>query len=371
VIKYQYAKDVNDQPVDINSLNEVNRHLSKYYCIGCGKEVIPKLGTSKKRAFHFAHKILAECSGETYLHLLGKELFYSTFKDSQRNNIPFLIEIPQYRICNHYTKQFDETCSIDRSTTTFNLIDHFIDIKMETREGEFIPDLVLISKNSSEKLFIEIAVTHLSSEAKLKSNYRIIEIKVKDESDLNPIKERKLSVRNRKIKFKNFQFKQVTKSFCGGRCEGAFYLFTLDNKGNSLMSRKSLSLIKYILAQNKEKIIHSEIEGVDGASYLDLFKFKIATCIEDKLKVKNCFLCRYHDLNTSSYHDGLIFCKYLRIGCNSDKAVECPSFKLEQNYVDEYLDLLDYDSPPPLIPSPSNFIFEDEDEDEYWDLYDD
>jgi hypothetical protein len=54
MIKYQYAKDENEKLIEINSLNEENRGNSKFFCIGCGNELIARLG--KIKAHHFAHK---------------------------------------------------------------------------------------------------------------------------------------------------------------------------------------------------------------------------------------------------------------------------------------------------------------------------
>jgi len=57
------------------------------------------------------------------------------------------------------------------------------------------------------------------------------------------------------------------------------------------------------------------------------------------LKVRNCFICRYHAENNSWIYEDTtgvpIFCKFLKTKCNSNQAVTCKYFKLENKYIDE------------------------------------
>ena len=65
-IKYQRAYIDND-PEKIISIKEVtkeNRNQYKYYCIGCGKELLPRAIESKYKKPHFYHKEIVECSGD-------------------------------------------------------------------------------------------------------------------------------------------------------------------------------------------------------------------------------------------------------------------------------------------------------------------
>jgi competence CoiA-like predicted nuclease len=89
MIKYQWSKDENDNLVDINHLDESSRKRNKYFCISCGNELIAKLGKIKKH--HFAHKNEVNCSKETYLHLLGKKLFYDSYTECLTTKKPFYI----------------------------------------------------------------------------------------------------------------------------------------------------------------------------------------------------------------------------------------------------------------------------------------
>ena len=74
---YNFAKDETGAVTDIATIDESSRHRSKFFCIGCGEEMVPVLG--QRRRHHFRHKSLTvNCSYETYLHQLGKEKFKKT-----------------------------------------------------------------------------------------------------------------------------------------------------------------------------------------------------------------------------------------------------------------------------------------------------
>jgi hypothetical protein len=340
MIKYQYAKDDNEKLIDIDSLNDENRNRSKFFCIGCGNELIARLG--KIKVHHFAHKKVVTCSGETYLHLLGKQLFFENYTDCLNKQKPFAIEIYQKRNCNHYENELGLKCKLPKTTTKFDLTQFFDKISVETREGSFIADILLTSKNSNDKVFVEIAVTHLSTEQKLNSNYRIIELEIENEEDFEPIKRKYLSVKDSKVKFKNFKTREINASICNGVCQTDYNFLTLDKDGRCLLKQKNLRQIKSRLATEKEKIVNYEISKDSGHNYSEIFKTGVATYAQQNLKVKNCFICRYHAENNSwNYYEDTtgvpIFCKFLKIKCNSNQAVSCEYFKLEKNYVDDIL----------------------------------
>ena len=66
-IKYHYAKNQDGVIIDIADVVKEDRVSQRFFCIGCGAEMIPKLGEVKAR--HFAHKVESpKCNSETYLH---------------------------------------------------------------------------------------------------------------------------------------------------------------------------------------------------------------------------------------------------------------------------------------------------------------
>ena len=348
MIKYKYAKDGNEKLIDIDSLNEENRVMSKFFCISCGNELIARLG--KIKVHHFAHKMVVSCSGETYLHLLGKQLFFENYTECLNTERPFTIEIYQKRTCNHFENELGLKCKQPKVTTKFDLTQFFDKISIETRESSFIPDIMLTSKNGKEKVFVEIAVTHISTEEKLNSNYRIIEVDIENEDDFEPIKRKYLSVTGSNVKFKNFKTNEINASLCNGQCKIDYNFFTIDTDGRCLLKQRNLRQIKNQLAIEKDGIVKYEISKDNGRNYSDIFKKGVATFSQQNLKVKNCFVCRYHAENNSwQYYENTtsvpIFCKFLKIKCNSNQAVSCGYFKLEKNYVQEIITTIqEYDS---------------------------
>lgn len=340
MIKYQYAKDENGKLININSITQLNRYQSKFYCIGCGNELTAKLGNVK--IHHFSHKSIVSCSGETYLHLLGKKLFYDSYIYCLQNKLPFLIEIIENRFCNHFESVLGFKCKQNDSTSQFDLTKFFDNILIEKKEGSFIPDLMLTNNLRKEKIFIEIAVTHFSSDEKINSKNRIIEIQVENEFDLSPIKNKILSINDSKIKFINFKNSKTEKSHCLGLCNEQYNFITLDKEGRCLLNQRNLTQIKNFLEYSKDNIIDYKILELVNYNYRSIYQKAIASYTQENIKVRNCFICRYHAENDSTFsiiknYDKTIFCKYLKKTCNSNEAVSCEFFKIENQYVQNIL----------------------------------
>ncbi len=196
----------------------------------------------------------------------------------------------------------------------------------------------MTSKSGKDKIFVEIAVTHFSTEQKINSKYRIIEINAKNEEDFEPIKSKCLSINNSNVKFKNFKAETIN---CDGNCKNPHIFLILDKEGKCLL-KPSLNLkqIKECLAKNGENIAEYKILTNDDCGYSRIFINAVATFAQENCKIKNCFICRYHADNTSLYDDTKdvpIFCKSLKVKCNSNKAVTCERFRKEESYVKEIL----------------------------------
>lgn len=338
MIKYRYAKDKEGKLIDINSLDKTGNPVVSFFCIGCGNELIPKLGLIK--IHHFAHKKIVTCSPETYLHLLGKQLFHDNFIECRTIKSPFNIELYQKRICNHYEQQLETVCNLEDAVVKFDLIQYFDKITLETKEGSFTPDVMLTSKSGKVKVFVEIAVTHSLSEKKLSSEYRIIELKIENEEDFEPIKRKLLSIKDSKVQFKNFQIKELSKSICAGNCKKFFNFFTLDIDGRVILQQqRNLKRIIHQINTDKDKLLKYLISP-DRRDYPEAYKSFIANCARENLKVRNCFICRYHARNDTKEYESRkrvppIFCKFLKKECNSNEAVTCKYFRREEQYIEE------------------------------------
>ncbi|MEJ1382054.1 MAG: competence protein CoiA family protein [Candidatus Sedimenticola sp. (ex Thyasira tokunagai)] len=110
MVKYRYAKDESDGIVSAETLRGKN-FIGEYTCIGCNKELIAKVN-GKIMKPHFAHKADMGCNSETYLHILGKNIFYNTYLECVENNKSFTIELEHEQICSHYKDILANECDI-------------------------------------------------------------------------------------------------------------------------------------------------------------------------------------------------------------------------------------------------------------------
>lgn len=323
-VKYRYAIDDLNEIVDAADLTLTER--KDYICIGCGHILRPVIGAIKKK--HFRHKELVECSGETYLHKLAKLIFKSVYQNCVDNEIPFEIELKRSIECNSCKE--NGPCFKNHDYFLYDITKNFIIIKEEFREGNFIPDLLLLT-SSGRKIFVEIAVTHKSSNDKVESGNQIIEINVLDESDLEIIKNRIISYKNNKILFYNFKDNKIQKSLHEA-CNRYMSCFALLKSGKAFIKnidRYSYEKLKY--SHSIQRIL--KIKDLDHYIFIE----ELEKSHFEGFDVKNCYLCRYHGtsnrISSSSYEEenkGPIFCKFLKKQCSSNEAFNCKSYKIDK-----------------------------------------
>ena len=189
-IKYQYAYLDGDigKIVHISNISQDNRNQNKYICIGCGHELLPRAIESKYRRPHFYHKTIVECSGETYLHKLAKQIIKEKFD----NDLVFNIDYDVKHAC-EYIKQCPcryPACEVS-SSNQINLKDYYDTCEEEAQLQNYIADL-LLSKSKDEnfpKILIEIWVTYSCDSEKVSSGKRIIEIRIKNEQDIDQLRQ--------------------------------------------------------------------------------------------------------------------------------------------------------------------------------------
>lgn len=181
-----YALDESGQKVFVGAIKIEDRHQTKYYCIACGEEMIPVLG--ERRTKHFRHKKEnPNCSLESYIHKIGKQILKERFYEQESFNITFMAEVA----CDSADK-----CVFLRGNRLLPCNSHkrirkTIDLKKlyntceEEREYKgFRADLLLSHSEHPERepVFLEIAFTHDCELQKIESGIQIIEIKVEDDN---------------------------------------------------------------------------------------------------------------------------------------------------------------------------------------------
>lgn len=181
---YTYALNEFSELINVDDAHKSH----KYYCPYCNAPMIPHQGVKRKHRWHFAHKSDVErtCSYETYLHQIAKIKIRKMFYDSKCFNITFSAPC----ICNvtDCPLNMQEPCKW-RKTKTVDLKKYYDQCQLEKPIDGFIADLALTNSAFPNRppVLIEIYVTHKSTNEKINSGIRIIEIKLQSEDELEKI----------------------------------------------------------------------------------------------------------------------------------------------------------------------------------------
>jgi hypothetical protein len=333
-IKYKYACDSKNQVVYIGDLEKTDAIKQEVFtCISCENLLIPKLG--KIRQKHFAHKYVQNCSGETYLHRLAKLVFVQEYQSCLDRKEPFYIELAIERECNAYEKHFGKLCRLESLDKKFDLTKRYVKIDLEKKDGDFIPDILLSNESGTKKIFVEIAVAHRITDKKAQSLVEIIEIRIKNEEDILWIRQRSIRQRDPKIKLVNFEIKPEQGNLCNGRnCPENMGLFQVYQNGKSILTWQSLPKTYSLLERRESNFLYYKVVSSDKEyARSDEYIKNVIDAYNGKIAIRNCFLCRYHGDNWSYYdEDRPIFCKFLKIKCNSNQASACQYYRPDSKY---------------------------------------
>lgn len=184
MVKYHYALNPSGQIV---SIHDVKENGGVYSCPSCRSRLVAKIG--QHREHHFSHKGSFHCSLETYLHLLAKRLFEQAYAIKE----PIYLNWTTSDLCSH--KDAYNNCTRYRDHS-IDLMARYPYLEVEKRDGAFTPD-ILLSDGKGDKVYIEFANTHYSSDDKKQSGIKIVEIGIQKESDIEEIlKYRSINVGN-------------------------------------------------------------------------------------------------------------------------------------------------------------------------------
>lgn len=167
----------------------------------------------------------------------------------------------------------------------------------------------------------------MSSDEKLHSGERIIEIDITCEEDIDTLRLRHLTEHN--ARFYNFDQKPITSGSCLCASERYHCLMVYTN-GKSYLETATLTEIEAKL-QRIDNIMHYELspahedknEGYRGFMFVKL----VDAAFRKGVAVRSCFVCRYAGSNWSTYDTSPIYCKLYRKRCGSNEAASCKNFK--------------------------------------------
>lgn len=347
-IKYQRAYIDND-PEKIISIKEItkeNRNQYKYYCIGCGKELLPRAIESKYRKPHFYHKEIVECSGETYLHKLAKKVIKKKFNEQSS----FIVGYPVNSNCSKTDcKYYSPYCRESDSLYQINLKDYYDTceeespvkgFEEESLDKVFIADILLTNstKPDIEPVLIEICVSHPCDEEKRNSGLKIIEIKIRNEQEIDELEQNDVLLEKRfgLIKERNVEFISFKREINERRTAkiDRYILNSMQNP-NGYITQINCSKAKYKL--RTASIL--ELNLVNRNTYMraDIFT-ALLWQIENK-GIRRCNFCKFY---YATANEDYAICRLSKnygkpMYPSMDEAERCNSYSFE-NYlkIDNY-----------------------------------
>lgn len=346
-IKYHFALEGNEV-IPIEKVDKNERHAHTYKCMGCGAEMIAKIG--EKKAPHFAHKVNVEnCSNETYLHKLAKRLIREKFEKPD----PFNIMYHRIGSCSKINE-----CPFGNKTeceviqpNSINLKQYYDTCKEEVQINGFVADLLLTNSTKPERepVLIEVCVTHECTKEKLDSGLRIIEIKVESEDDIRALLKKKVLCESLSV-FKNPE----SEDWIDEKGDAKFYNFDRKTQGEGerkiprtiiFESGKSFEDRYSCHSTNKKIRSNSVIElsfvPKEGEEFCYPFGY-IANIIASKNipGFKSCRLCKFYKYYTDMFmEDKAICCLYKKYNTPKEPqltyARQCQYYRPEDTMLKE------------------------------------
>lgn len=333
MIKYRYALNENGQTICADDI--AGKVISeKFTCLGCENPLIARVNGEKVRP-HFAHKTQVECSGETYLHKLGKATFVDVYTRCLEAGEPFIIQLAATKVCRKFHPAIITNCDLGCVEKEYDLTEYFHNVQVEKRDGQFVPDVLISSKSRpSEKIYIEIAHTHFMSERKESSGNRVIEIPIETEEDINKIRKSSLSASDALF----IGFNHATEAITDSECKCAVkkcYAFFVYESGKANLEFNELRAV-HSKARKSDRLIYSNLffSNAGAKSPFEnqteggrLFIEQVELAANRNVPIKNCYLCRYHAESYDALKGLPIFCKTFKKACGSNEAANCERYR--------------------------------------------
>lgn len=331
---YSYAFDIDSRLVNI----EETVKGEDYFCPVCGGAVIPKRGN--KNRWHFCHKVdMAGCGYESYLHKLAKLRITECFNSSPH----FYIAYYRQEICNvkECPVMHPEICRWKKMTDKFDLKKYFDECRQEVDIDGFRADLLLfpLNKKPEDSVLIEICVTHKSSEKKLSSKYRVIEINVGSEEDIDRIVndcsliETDEATKKGRNNIRFYGFRQGEHAEPPLEWQMPKYRFWIDEKwGNFHFDRfEEYDGTRKCLTPN-DPVVANSVFIIESSRPVD-WDFAFEELVKHKPHIRFCTICHYYRYNDRYEKNICILYKskgteiFPKLSC----AISCEHYKLRGN----------------------------------------
>lgn len=304
---YSYALDSESHLIKIDDAEKGN----EYRCPNCKEIMIVREGKERKK--HYAHKNTENCSYETYLHKIAKRRICECFNESAHFMIQYQSKVRCNVDCPLGAKQPCEWNDIN----DFDLKQYYDECEEEKQVDDFRADLLISNSKikNREPILIEIWVTHRSTEEKLNSGLRIIEIHIEYEEDIDQIVDTSSIIQNEvqrkawgevkqndKIQFYNF--KTISK-IPDEEHQSYNHVFWIDARGYFHFSDATIDHVLFpdeslkCLKPKPPKIANS-IFRIESRNPIDI-DFALYKLAESGLSIRYCKMCKYYKWNEYNF----------------------------------------------------------------------
>ncbi|MBK9256421.1 MAG: hypothetical protein IPM42_13120 [Saprospiraceae bacterium] len=324
-IKYKWALFDNNL-IHISEVTHEMRKLNKFRCQVSNEPMTAYLDGKYQKHFHHLTQNQTY-NKETYLHETGKHLFYRQYKDALNSGFAFCLEYELEYQCNKLLKYTDIVCNGVSGFKDFDLTTKYKNIELEIYHDELKPDLILRSENNREIIFVEIAVTHESTEKKKLSGNRIIEIKLESESDLDLLKVNRISMKSQNIKFYNFNKKILNVDNCPtkyGYCKTYGSALKVDKDGIFEFLNDTLENLSEIKLEdtNSNYFIYEDNKMPNLNS--DRFEYRIIKDVSEKgFMVRDCRVCKNSITDGQEWSFDRLYCRSYKMKIKRNYATDC------------------------------------------------
>lgn len=332
--RYRYAHigEEDGEVVDVFTLSHDRKDgEASYYCVGCGQLLTAKI-KGEKLAKHFAHRASIRCNQETYLHRLGKRVFFDEYSRRMEQGLPFFIELSVKNHCSKYELLLGKRCALGVNTRRFDLTGYFDRVALETRQGQFIPDLVLFgSAERSRRVFIEIAVTHFLSDSKRGSGEAIIEIPIATEDDIGHIKAGLLTSEH--ARFLGFSLAEEMGTDRDCSCgEAEIFALRVYGDGSARCLHTTLGEHATALRQEAETIAYATHDVIGTPRRFDANTRRavhlklLARALKAGVRVRDCLMCVHARPNFRLEKARPLWCGEHACAIPHREATSCPDY---------------------------------------------
>ncbi len=337
MIKYSWAR-YKGNPIHISEVNAEMRLADTFAHVETGKRMTAYLNGKFQRHFHHIESSLHE--SETYLHKTAKEVFRTTYENCLTNGIPFVLEFLTAGYCTQHFHRSEIKCEVGDCFAEFDLTQKFKHIVVEEQFDELRPDIQLLSKRDEkieESIFVEISVTHKSTEKKIQRGKRIIEINIRNEDDILKLRSNKISFKTEHVTFHNFKKNPQEVNYCGKYekgCRTSVNAFILYKSGAYVFLNETLENVVSHVASDEGNIAVADYSAFKKQYYGEMTETEkkheyLRSLQYRNIHFKDCRFCRYKgDKIKRGTSEGL-FCKFLKKDITFDSAFECNFFRKE------------------------------------------